>query len=491
MAAGLEAWRGGTPFALAGYAAAGDTPAAWDRLYQTLWAMYTGDMFSPIWKQQNPAYGRDLLYSETRLMYSHVQSVGSFYETHVYLGNLSTDGKRLPDGSRGAIPLDPQTGADATDAQLLAAVATLWNRWNWQQGMSQRPLYGAILGVAFTELIDDPKRHAVWPKMIWPGYVVDLDLDLVGNVKSYALEYPVTMEIDGQEKTFRYRKEVDGAEYRYFKDDKPWDHAAGHGDAVQPNPYGFVPAIWDQHRKVNGDRGLPAMAGTRQALDQLNSILSHAFDYQNKAFGAPIGVRGGAGGGDKTTKQGPKWLNMIGLEMGGGFEFVPFDIGKTLEIVEWMKTGITEANPEARFYHELRSMSQLTGPAAEIALGDATNRVKQARKGYDPQSVKLFQMAVAMCGFRLNTTKDWTNPTKRDAAFAPYDLSSYVNGDLDMTILGRGVIEQTEKERLELERMRQEITTVAGLVATGMDETDAKARIAEQEATALRRADIF
>ena len=32
MAAGLEAWRGGTPFALAGYAAAGDTPAAWDRL---------------------------------------------------------------------------------------------------------------------------------------------------------------------------------------------------------------------------------------------------------------------------------------------------------------------------------------------------------------------------------------------------------------------------------------------------------------------------
>ncbi len=485
---GMDAWRNGS----SGYQAfTGNTPASWARTYDILWATYTGDLFGAEWKRHHPP--DSALYSNIRLMYSHVQSVVSFYETHVYMGSLSTNARRLPNGSTGAIPIEPQTGDETKDEALLNATAALWTRWNWQQGMSQRPLYGAALGVAFTEIVDDPARHTVWPKMVWPGYVVDLELDIGGNVKSYALEYQTTIVRSGNQVSGLYRKEVDKREYRFFFNDSPWSDRDGHGDAVQENPWGFVPAIWDQHRKINGDRGLPAMVGTKQAFEELNSILSHAMDYQNKAFAAPIGVKGGVSqdGGDKETKQGPQYLNLLSIPLNGGFDMLQFDVGKTLEIVEWLKKGITETNPEASFYHELRAMSQLSGTAVERALGDAVGRVTQARKGYDPNSVKLFQMSNAMCGHRLNGN-DWMNPTKRDEVFRPYDLNSYTSGDLDMTIIGeRGVVERTEEERIRIVQMKESLQFASSLEELGYSAEEAAVMITEREAAMLRRSNLM
>lgn len=494
VTAAREAWDGSSPSQLTDQQKRAEG-------YAVAWSLYRGDAFLPSWRQQKRGVFRDHnVYANTRQIYSHVGAVVDFYAQHVYQGTLSTDGKPLPDGTRGAIPLDPQTGNPDTDAKLLAAVASLWSRWNWQHGMTLRPRYGAALGDVLTELVDDPARNAVWPNLVWPGYVADITLDMAANVKSYAVEYVITIEERGHGVTFRYRKEVDGESYRYFRDDNPWNDNSRHGDAVQENPYGFVPAIWDRHINVGETWGVSAIAGMRRPLVELNSVLSHAMDFQQKAFRAPILVRGSMTGGTLNPTAGaggmidPKKLaESLGfwpIEKDGGIEQPTFDIGQTLAILEFVKKGILEGNPEASFYHDLRHMSQLTGPGVERALGDAVSRLNGARTGYDIQSVKKLQMALAMCGYRLNQG-DWTTPTDRDQVFKPFDLGSYKRGDLDMVILGRPVVAATEAERLALVQQRESLRYLDSFEAMGLEEDKAATLIAAREAADLRRADII
>jgi len=463
----LDGWRG--------YSAP-ETPETLGERYAANWALYTGTMFDPVW-QRRGIFKDERIYRNTRLVYKPVAAIVDFYASTVYQGQLSTDGKPLPDGSLGAIPLDPQVGRTVVrrtgektftriregkdqDEALLIATAELWSRWKFQRSMRLRPRYAAALGDCLTQLVDDPARHAVWPQLVWPGYVTELELDIVGDIKAYTLEYGITREEQGRMVTFRYRKEVDKNEYRYFRDDRPWTSPADHGDAVQENPYGFVPAIWDRHKTVWGDRGLSAIAGIRQALFEYNSFLSHAIDYQRKPFSAPVLLKGSQTGASRVREVlGPgreddasqlaETMAVRKVGPDSGYEYLQADIGKTIEILKEIKQGILEENPEASFYHDLRQMSQLTGPAVERALGDAVSRANEARAEHDPQTVKLFQMAITMCGMALNNGR-WESPTTRDEVFRPFTQESFTAGSLDMGILGRPVVPMTEAERLDL-----------------------------------------
>jgi len=450
--------------------------------YLERWLFFTGELFSDM-ARTNPYRSDPRVYRNISLLWKHYEAVVTFYASVIYQGDLSTDGRQLPDGTRGAIPIDPQTGSDATNTQLMTAIAELWSAWNWRQQMSLRPMYGAALGDVMTELVDDVERGMVYPRIVWPGYVVDLELDYVGNVKAYALEYRVTEEHrNGQSETYTYRKEVDGDEFRYFKNGDPFDYF-GVG-AVIANPYGFVPAVWDRHRITWGDRGASATDGTRQALLQLNSIFAHAFDFQRKAFFAPIIVSG------KLTKSMQDTVQMAAPASGKDasvlarqlqflesdndnvtIEQAQFDIGKTLEMIEFLRKGIQAENPEASFYQQLREMTQVTAPGAERLMGDVKSRVDLARAGYDAQTVKLFQMALSMCGMRAND--GWTRPlTRRQAVFLPYTLDTYKAGGMDFGISSRPLILPTEAERIDLIAAKEALVTRYGLAAAGLDEAE-------------------
>ncbi len=153
-----------------------------------------------------------------------------------------------------------------------------------------------------------------------------------------------------------------------------------------------------------------------------------------------------------------------------------FDIGKTLEIIRFIQDGVLEENPEGSFYHELREMSQLTGPAVERALGDAVGRCRLARSGYDAQTIKMFQMALSMSGFRANgawrtdATGRRRDLTKRQAVFLPFTLDSYREGKLDFGISDRPVVLPTEQERIDLILQKESIQTRQGLIEAGYSE---------------------
>jgi hypothetical protein len=116
-----------------------------------------------------------------------------------------------------------------------------------------------------------------------------------------------------------------------------------------------------------------------------------------------------------------------------------------------MLTEIEHDFPELSMYQELRKMSQVTGPGAARMMGDVYSRVLEVSSNYDTQSIKLFQMAVAIAGFRLREGKlGWRDKTEQRMKFAPFDLDSYSKGELDLSIMPRPLIPLTEADTIEL-----------------------------------------
>lgn len=457
--------------------------------YAENWALYSGTIFNAAWKK-SPHRNSTELYNGIKLLLKHVESVVDFYATTVYQGDLSTDGSPLADGTLGAIPIDPQVPTTSDENNLRLAFAELTNAWNWKENMTRRPTMGAALGDVLTELVDDRDRNFIWPSTVWPGYVTDLELDWVGNLRYYKLEYPVA-EWNPTTKSYdryTFKKEVTPEEFRYYKGDAPFDYY-GPGTAVEENIYGFVPAIWDRQNQGWDERGRPATEGTKQSLLQVNSVLSQSFDYQRRVFVTPIFVKGLQRRRNQERMQigrTPEYVDEEGnvvspaeelgiIPIGGDNPQIlqpQFDLGQTLNMVERIITGILNENPEAGFYQELRAMSTLTGPGVERALGDAVSRCNRARARYDTQTIKLFQMAMTMAGMRVNNG-DWGRDlSRRQRAFKPYNEDSYKAGLLDFGILSRPVVPMTEKERLELILAKESITTDWGRAEAGFTEDE-------------------
>jgi hypothetical protein len=467
-----------------------------------------------------------------------VVSIVDFYTHGVYQGALSTDGNPLPGGQPEAIPIDAQVQEgdnpelDATlqesgtdrNQQLRLGIAELWNTSNYSMLKNLRPMYGAVLGDCLTELIDDIEGRKVLPVTIWPGYVAALELDSVGNVKYVAIQYDVherpTKKADigvVKERQYTLRREMDGESFRWYEDD----------DLVKQieNPYrapgeerGFVPCIWDRHKVglPGSTAGLCAFEDTIQALMETNSFLSHALDQQRKAFAAPIIIQGtlsriregislsrpnitDMGYTEEAAIQHAMERQDILTATGSqvGLHNIPVDLGQTMAILDWMKQGIDRENPEGTFYEKLGQAGNLTGPGADRALGDATSRLRSARSGYDANSVKAFQMWLAICGMRVNlgTAPGGWGPieqlSRRQRAWLPFDMESYRKGHLDFTIQDRPVVLPTPEEAVNLVILKEAVQTEWGMRQVGIADDDITATLSERKKAAEAQAAMF
>lgn len=487
----------------------GDAPtidAIPDR-YAALYAFWSGD-----WQHAEPVtkqYLRDRrLYKNTRQLWRQASAVVALYTQFVYAGNsLSTNADPLPDGTRGAIPIEPQAGSDAQDEALRLAIAEWWSMTNYRQFMSMRPKFGAILGDCLTELVDDKRTGAVRPQLIWPGYVDHLELDLAGNVKGYS----VSWRVDEPEthlygttqpaKSYVWRKDVSGDGFWYYHDDRLVSQ--------EENPYGFVPAVWDRHEIVMGDRGMSAIERTFQQATEMNSILSHAMDYQQKQFGAPIGVKGSSLGNRNTVMKMldarnstgdpahdaamvAQSLGLLPMTDNGEFVTVNFDVGKTGDLLNLVMDSILAENPEARYSQQILDMTQVTAPGVERALGPIVGLVKDARKNYDTQTIKLIQMAVSMTAWRVVSGGYAPELLQRRAArydvFRPFAPGAYDAGLMDFTIPDREVIPETIDERIARQMQIEQLQWEYSLRVAGVPDDVVAEIIGERDAERERMA---
>lgn len=437
-----------------------------------LWSLYDNSAFEGIAAWANYRQNH-VLYRNIRSIYNPTRRLVNFYVAQVYPGVLSEDAAKLPDGIQIAIPF-----SEDTDDKLKTAIAQFWQWSNWQSNNKLMVRYGGATGSCLVEIVDNVERGKVTTAVRWPGLLTDrakddspsLVLDDVGNVKFYALEYETT---DEKGETYTYRKEVSQESFTEYRDEKV--------TSEEQNPYGFVPAVWCKHIDegwgVDGEGvyGAPAISGSIGKIDELNGLASHTHDHIDKVIESPgiISSDGGVGRiGEQadaikasrvvtdefataSARSSLKTLQRLLLKAPKGASWVPLtgnlDPDQVIPHMDKLILEIEHDFPELGMYQELRKMNEVTGPGAARMMGDVYSRVLEVSSNYDTQSIKLFQMAAAIGGFRYRENRDgWRMRTEAQAKFQFFDLDSYARGDLNMAIMPRPLIPLTEADSIEL-----------------------------------------
>lgn len=439
-----------------------DTSSQRERINR-FWHLYQNSAFesTQLWQAYREFYS---LYRYIRPIYNPTRRVVNFYVAQVYPGVLSEDGSQLPDGVQIAIPF-----SDDTDPNLTSAIAQFWQWSNWQSGNKLMVRFGGAVGSCLVEIVDNVERGKVTAAVRWPGLLADtakdespsLVIDDTGNVKFYALEYDA---LDDKGKVYKYRKEVSQESFRYYREDRL--------DSEEENPYGFVPAVWCKHIDEGSDWGSPAVTGSIGKIDELNGLVSHTHDQIDLLIASPgiiatdgnvanIEAQAAAIKTRNTTLDEYNALNRIRekstkrllLKGPAGTTWVPLtgslDPEKAIPHMDRLLTEIEHDFPELSMYQKLREMSEVTGPGAARMMGDVYSRVLEVSGNYDQQSIKLFQMATAIAGFRLREGREgWAQKTDQRMKFAPFSLESYSSGELDMAIMPRPLIPMTEDDTI-------------------------------------------
>lgn len=462
------------------------------QIYSHAWSYYESKMFGHhcSWFDYLTTRG---LYSHTKLLVNPVPLIVDFYVDHIWEG-IGQD----RDNAALVTPL-----LDETDAALVNGVAQIDQWSNWLSASHLVKRYAAGTGNVLIEAIDDLTREKVTHKTNWPGRVHELELSDSGDVLSYVLEYPV---YDYKLKeTYQYRKEVTRETFKYFRDDAAFT-PDGKTDSVEPNNYGFCPAVWIKHDDLGGDYGYPAVKNFDK-IDKANSSFSHTFDFIDKAIESPklISTGGeiipisGAGYDPKTkivTPVDPR-LSWMVLKTEAGANVL--DLSGSLKLAEahpYLKDlvlAFSDDYPELQAQTIIKQNTQLSGTALERMMTPAQKRLDRAAANYNQQLIKLRQMQLAIAGWR--TRNGWNNLTDQQKNFADFDLESYESGKLDFNLKRSLLIGESEAEREELlslkadraDKLAAQIGEMEYLRIAGYSDDEAKRVIQEKDKEAANR----
>ncbi len=447
--------------------------------YDLFWSLYQNSIFDralgDLWvKHKND----QRLVAYIRSLYNPCAKLVDFYVASTYPGVVASDGQELPGGIPLAVPL-----AKDTDEDLKAAVGQLLRWSNWQTAKDLYVTYGAAVGDVALEIDDAVDRSKVLLLPRWPGHVVDLERDDEGNVTFYALEYE-TSDVTRTGKTvteerWTYRKEVDRETIREYRDE-----AVTRND---PNPYGFVPFVWVQHRQRGGDHGAPAIAGSLPKLEAINHLLSILIKDTEKVARSPKVLATSSTLAPALSAEAQAVLDSAEITLDllkGNPDTTVHDIGTNLDVaavLEAIKTIISfveRDHPEITFYEKLREMSQVTGPAARRLVGDSQGNLTRAAACYDDGLNRALQMGISVAAIRYPS---WAKKATAQQVFAKFNAGSYDRGDLDFQIMPRAIIEETADERWQAEILRSQVASgwaeftgskVFGLDRAGFSEDD-------------------
>jgi hypothetical protein len=239
--------------------------------------------------------------------------------------------------------------------------------------------------------------------------------------------------------------------------------------------------VWIKHKDLGGNSGAPAIHGSLGKVDELNSLASHIHDQVHKVVGAPLVLWSDGGVGNliapKGQQKGPPTspydttdLDREGVLLlkgptGGRVDHLAgnLQLHEAAEHMQMLIAEIEQDHPEVTMYRQLRTMSQVTGPAAARLMGDVVSNVDEAASNYDEGSTRAFALALAVAGWRASRG-DWGPLSAAQQLFAGFTLDDYHAGTLTVRVLPRPLITMSEMERLELQQLKDSMA--AGATAT-------------------------
>lgn len=434
-----------------------------DAYHLLLRAFYANTIYEDarIWQQYKARYR---LPRATRSIYNPTRRAVDFYSGAVYPGAWTEDGRAAAGGRPSAIRFAEETLA-ARPALVTAAMQALtWGNWAAERMVYVREM--AKLGSVFVEVIDDLERRKVYPQVTRLDWLDDLDLDASGNVQSYRLVYQAWD--DETERPYRYRKDVDRETITEYRDDVEMRQSR--------NDYGFAPAAWVRFRHVGGVFGAPAIDGVIPKIDEANRLASGIHNYiaqlqkQPAVFwsnSSPVPISAEIAKLDAPTSELTAasieesmmwlWSNDPNGKVTPFLTPVPVE-GAGVRLDKLMEE-IEDDLPEIALSKDLRQMTQVSGPGAERIVSDVAAKLYEAEANADAGLIKVMQMCVAVGGWRL-ANGDWGGASRQQAKFDGFDLASYDNGDLDLSLVERPLLEQTDTERMNALTLKK---AVAGL----------------------------
>lgn len=488
----ISAFRAGYRAFMHQETAAGDLTARnWPEVFAVFWAYYMGTIYATRHGDDWRSYLYDRkMYKHTRLIYNPVPQIVDFYVDNIWQPSDLADYPNL---------VTP--AAADTQPAILKALEQLDQWSNFRGGSQLIKKYGAATGTVLIEAVDDTVREKVLDKTVWPGHILDFEVNNTNDLISYTLEYPV---YDRERKvTFKYKKVITRESFSYFRDDAPYEIDGQ--PAVEPNPYGFCPAVLIKHADGGESFGLPACKDYDK-VDETNILASHLHDNIHKTVespvmistdgeivpitGAAVRTRPDMTSTETIDLHDPR-LNWMVLKTKAGAGVL--DLASKLKLAEaepYLKNLLASFHddyPELQAATIIRENSQLSGAALERMLGPAQNRLDGVQPNYNQQLVKLRQMQIAIAGWR--TSNGWTQRTSQQAVFAPFDLDSYAAGQLDFHLEPSVLVRTTELEEEELLIKKTEranalkglVTKEEQLKVAGYSEKDISQVMAEDE----------
>jgi hypothetical protein len=200
-------------------------------------------------------------------------------------------------------------------------------------------------------------------------------------------------------------------------------------------------------------------------IDELNGQASLTHDQVRKIVGAPFimwstgsiqnlfgqAKRGATSDFTEPQSDQESLLMLKGPENGRIDSLAGnLDIAAAYLVVDKLLAQVEDNHPELTFYKQLREMTQVTGPAAQRIVGDVEQRVSKAQAVYDNGNIKVFQMSLAIGGYRANNRDmGWANLNRQQQKFLPFNLDSYQAGNLDMSIMPRPLLTPTKLEQAQ------------------------------------------
>jgi hypothetical protein len=479
-------------------ASVGKTYAVRDDYYGMLERYYASEVYQRTDAKQSEIAAWKGLPKTIRPIALVAKRAADWWAGSVYPGTWTDDGAPAANGRPNRIPYDPRT---PDELRICVQQAFTWGNGNGLLGTMV--LQGAKLGNIFAEVEvhwnadGNPQSHKVYPVLIHPRHVVDLELNSRGDVKRYRLAIPRPPD-EHSRSPYLWGKEVTKDSITFYLDDDPYSYEEGQ-PATVPNQYGFVAASWIPHQTTSGIHGAPAIDGIIPTIDEIQGLLAANSDYAHKfanqgaviETGDPKGLRdflmtGRSGtvgdeyappalanqNGNVTERNrlnawpAPEGTNVHHLIQSGG-------IGGIDEHIRWVMHEIEKALPEIVLAEKLLDMSQITGPVAHALAKRVEQKLDDVSANYDSLGpIKLGQMCAAIGGYLANTGQ-WglrSRLTPNQQKFLPFTLDSFQRDELNFGLQPRELIPVTMAVKLQEAAAIEALTTAAGLRHAGFSD---------------------
>lgn len=394
---------------------------------------------------------------------------------------------------------------ETKDAQLQKAVeqVLIWSNFAVKKQPAVRTF--AMKGDVFFKVssrrdVPEGPVKQVFIQEIKPEYVTKIESDERGFLVYVRIDIPSVVEVDGNHITVYYTEEFykDAGTHKIWPNNKygPKKTIKGLGSPdieKKLSDYGgnFIPVVQGMFKDVGEDYGTGAFTHALDKIDEANRMATRLhqllFRY-NRAIWAlkanaasndgrplPPPQLGDGSGSDtegETVTLGADSKEDTLVKLPGYSELdslIPdIKYAEALSILQDQMAELEADLPELAYYRLKYSTRELSGIAVRYLLGDAIDKVREARGNFFDALVRSLQMALTI---------------GQNNALFPGLAGSYEAGSFDFTFREGDVIALSEKERSEIYRNYKaaNMPTAISAERAGFSDEDVQALVAAEK----------